>query len=774
MNKKRVDQCSLRSKAGQVTVFMIVGLILLFVFIFIILVSKSIQLGQLEEGKEGVLSKAFQKEGLRIYVEDCLRDSLTQGLLLVGQQGRLWSDQPGGRKRFEQGLTGIYITDGVRVFYALTNETYNQHTDQSYYPCSDGQRGVCSYQFPNTTIGFGTVEWLSSTIAGDLERYLIEETVVCVERQVRSNISQHIKVEASQDINLDLSLENDLILVKAYYPLKLVLGDEELFSLTNFDFSYSSKFKQLLETAISFPLQQDQQFIDFNFEEATLLENTFNYGCESSLSPTSICTRNIPSQQYRELSLKMERKSWPETGDTIIEFTVPEGVILETPGEYTFRFARQNRPPALDYISQCPGDDYDYLLLKGVAGNLGTLNFTLIAADPDEENSILRTESLDLNDDDLSDGSHFVVTNTNSLISREAPYIVTAIAEDSHQLTDWQHVRIKIQDQMSPMLEFINLADKSTTLSLEDPVCLVIINGLPNLQFSVNGLNPPVTDRSLCAPLVSFNVLTHDNNNLLVGQNNFRITGPSQSFGQGAECSYTLDITQTATVQECTPVTNTSYPYPYFDSPNPKLNTFYQFDTAGNRDDTLNPFQATRACCAADGTVLAGSCTIQKDLGCFTDEFYLERVSGSCTGRGNVCSKPVTAPFTPGINTCGDKSKPFCNDKIEDKCQNQEAWGFREGVGWCYGNTNTESGCNNFCKFPSGSLDTSAIVDIIGVTQNPDPNQANLKYSGTYDSQFFACGCSTRKDSPCDANYDGIFNGVCDGDFRITCEGDSP
>ena len=74
------------SRKGQLTMFIILGVVILFIFLFLIQMSSQFVLQQLEQSSEDVFSKAFKKEGLRIFVEDCLEDELRDAILLSGKQ----------------------------------------------------------------------------------------------------------------------------------------------------------------------------------------------------------------------------------------------------------------------------------------------------------------------------------------------------------------------------------------------------------------------------------------------------------------------------------------------------------------------------------------------------------------------------------------------------------------------------------------------------------------------------------------------------------------
>ena len=125
-----------------------------------------------EETQEKTLTKAFKKEALRIFVEDCLTDELEKGLVTIGKQGRLWNDQPGGTRRFEEGVTGTALGE-ERLFYAATNDLFPEYPNA--YPCeqriaSAGILPVCISKHQDWVRLFRA---RSSTLENDLRRYIV-------------------------------------------------------------------------------------------------------------------------------------------------------------------------------------------------------------------------------------------------------------------------------------------------------------------------------------------------------------------------------------------------------------------------------------------------------------------------------------------------------------------------------------------------------------------------------------------------------------------------
>mgnify|MGYP001611668797 FL=1 len=441
------------SRQAQITIFMIMGILILFAFLMVIFITGQFKEGQLKAAQEETISKLFQKEALRIFVEDCLADELEQGLLLIGKQGRLWDDQPGGRITFEEGVTGKSYPPGTteeKIFYAITNKLYPLFPQA--YPCKNDStpEEFCRYEYPNTQLKFGELEIQKSTIEADLRRFLTDKAQWCVETFVKNKVSSSLEVE-TEGMDLQLQIFPDGIDVNINYPLKFSVGQEEFFHLSTFDFFYPSKFGELLKAAVDFPLGMDLQFVDFNYDEEVIESPAFTYGSELSVRGCSpavsqfknyfLCSRALYFDLYSSLGIEME-KTPLDKGDDL--FVFKSLGILDQPEKYLYRFIRQNRPPALDYVNRegCPRAGYDYLVVKDVKDNpeLGKINITLFAVDPDEDEVVKYDVKGDFG---TQIGPKFSMTPV-----KEGLFNLKATAVDEHGLSDWQKVRVLVDRPM--------------------------------------------------------------------------------------------------------------------------------------------------------------------------------------------------------------------------------------------------------------------------------------------------------------------------------------
>ncbi|MBI2146649.1 hypothetical protein HYU22_04890 [Candidatus Woesearchaeota archaeon] len=490
MDHKRGDLTNFSSKA-QITIFMILGLIILVVFLFLLQLSTRLNQEKLDISREKVFDAAFKKEGLRLYVDDCLQDELEKGLLLLGRQGRLWADQPGGRLHFEPERSGIVYApgellgefDSSRIAYGVTKKDYIEQ--ENAYPCLDEGHSpeFCQYKFPNTTLGFGTLELLPSTLRSDLQRFMANRTVWCVQQFIANNISRQAVLE-SEPAEVSIDILDEGINIKSEYPLRFAIGRNEFFHLSTFDFFYSSRFGTMLNDIVTFPLQQDQRYLDFDYSAPSLEEQSFTFASEVDLGRNCrpvedhfICQRSLRQESRSSLGIEMTQEQLPN-GDDVFSFKPALYSIVNSPEPFVFRVARQNRPPALDYIERgsCPIGGYDYLVIKNDPV-LGGINVSVFALDPDEDAiqyQFIAPPRIPLTPED-NVTEEYVRDNLDV-----GPYYVTINASDEHGLSDWQDVRILVDRAMDASVSFkspyedisYDNGPASYRLSKEDPVYL--------------------------------------------------------------------------------------------------------------------------------------------------------------------------------------------------------------------------------------------------------------------------------------------------------------
>ena len=423
MNKKRDGSIGSYTKTGQITIFMILGMVILVVFLFLIAIVNSSQKSNLKAEQEKIFETIYPKAGINLFLEDCLEDPLTDAITTISKQGRLWEGlNPGGFIPFEDGKSGTYAKDGTAIAYGLLYTPFI--TSPNAYPCSSEDNGpeFCSYQYPDTTVKFGSLAIDPAILQEDIQRYLQAEVVSCAKSLAKQKISVDASVEVP-DPQFVVHLKEDEVSVEATIPFSLTLRGIEYFTTSSFALSQPTSLLGIVEKAAYFPLQADRDYVDFSFSkerEDILINRDYTFAsfddlkdslgqslCPSTDDPTPnylLCTQKLVAG-YASLGVEMETEI-TEKGDTIYTFSSPLA---------SYRFARQNRPPALDYInrSACPAGGYDYLAIEGDPV-FGSIDITAESDDPDEtvsENTIVVDSSSSLVNEDKNSKDRFLVSN---------------------------------------------------------------------------------------------------------------------------------------------------------------------------------------------------------------------------------------------------------------------------------------------------------------------------------------------------------------------------
>ena len=507
----------------------------------------------------------------------------------------------------------------------------------------------------------------------------------------------------------------------------------------------------------------DWQFVDFDLTKDVLQKPLFIYGVNSPV-PREECTtqdnhftcskKRLFADTYNNLDIELNKIEVGQ-GDDIFEFKPAwdeEGLK-----DYVFRVARQNRPPALDYISRCPAEEYDYLVVKNDP-YLGKINFTAFARDPDEDGVEL---SFAVGGQQIS-ASDSRFDKLPSEVGSGENIVLTVSASDGY-LRDWQDVRINVAPRLEPEIRIWNALlgkehEQAEILSIEDPVCLEIntknlqtIDGfslnlqrgsLENLRNGQNGLFSSDGNIFASCELDMFDIESIEEQMKKVfhtGSNALHLQG-RVPYGEEEQCGYDVDVTKTMEVKACLPWRGSQDP-------------FIPGSSSGSN------FKLNHSCC--EGTIddssswkLASEGKICSEReGCFnaTEPFYLYqkvRRCGDAQGkvRGNLCGgDEKVIRLQRGRDICGDSALSSCRMLIARECVRNEAWSFISNEGWCHGN----SGCNRFCD--------SEVVDPLGMTKAPG-------FLLSRDGKHLKCGCRGQLDgSPCDENFDGVFGGQCIG-----------
>ncbi len=834
---------------GQITIFIIVGLLLVFIFYFVIKTTSDVQKNALSDAQETIFNKLFKKESLRLYRDDCLQDSLSDALILLGKQGgKLWAGDPGGTQGFQETKNGIkYATpDGeFRVLYGITREK-NALTECDPGPCPDPypcdtSTPTCTYTFPDTTVGFGNRPLLTKQIIeGEISSYLKAKVPECMQRIINTEINPSIRIsDSTEDLTLQTLITDEGIKVEGEYPITMTLAGEEYFEISKIDLVYPTQLNKLLRTAITNPLKYDQKYIEFSFSQETLQNEEFPFASkeeDDALKPCDpvdltsyfTCFRALFQDDFQNLEISLESIE-SENGDDIFIIRTPINNIVNNPEDagaagdmFEFYIARQNRPPALDYISRnaCPGV-YDYLVIPGSTdlGSDGTelrkVEITLNAKDPDED--IAGQEEVKY----FNGLTEIPGDNGNyKLELPEAPDALVIVTKDKHDLFDRQDVKFFVDDELTSSFEVRNIIDgpggassDPIIISKEDPFWVLVTSPAPNPEkrdiaqtASVSLIQDDVTiplRESITLPDGSSTkpfgipepddggdgaIVTHYDG--MIGQeivDKFVQFSPGiakvaisyqATYCPGKPGEHTQITTSTVDVEiaECISYNNPERPFPspYHNYKQEAEKVF--LDNIG----TTSPYKATHVCCDNNNNLIPEAqkqeCFRNPEKGCYGLFLEIDQDPALVLirpfetpnlNRGYLALHEFARCTGKSGNTCGTPLYEFKLDG-EDKilCGKSGEYGCAHIPADCadgpaFNFIEDQGACIGKQGCETFCAPPKAVV-YKGQPRSPDDLNEQLK-QGTDLSNQLVCGCDSPGTNlkPCDKNFDGNFNGQC-------------
>ncbi len=759
------------SKKGQITVFIILGILLLFAFILVYQITTALNRSNLDAEKQKVLNKLLQPTALNIYINDCLEDNLKDGLKLLGQQGgKFWVSQPGGYVEFSS-LEGETASDpyqekgSVNVAYGLA---YYPLEPKNKYPCTGNPPApaFCSYLFPNLQYSFGSLIGVNVfDIETSLSNYLSQTTADCVTKLVNEKLltgQAEVKINEAKVL---VSLQYSGIQVEALYPMVLSYGKEKIETAQKFSFTLTGKYRQFFE-GVSDLLYNDIHFLDFD------LQNDYNkkeFSYQSDIDTNSQCKKQETTDSIKKITYLC--KGYNDLTEWGIEVTRDgERFIFESAdpelqinaNNYFFQIYRQNRPPVLDYISQWPSNDYDYVVIPGDK-ELGTLDLTAYAQDPDEDIITYSFSGEDIDQFELKDSEGNIInadaeTKDKVAVQKEkfienqqSPIKIVTVKVSDGDLFDWQDVRVLVEKEPKINLKILSpypdIAEGK--VSLEDPIFIeadypetLSIEGktksileIAGQQFTLeqpgcyyldkNGpttLEIPTCDSAAIKKQLS-NIKSKEFTNI------FTALGQEEAnlhirFEYSEEQKHDFaPESKIFSVKECLPHQGSAGDKDFFVSHSCCTENGYAKKEVICKKDTLDQPEAEQSC--------------NKD-GILQGKF----IPTYCSGKSSYCDNQPAKETSGSLDICGKITVKDCKDKVTEKCQEKKPGTYlSDKSGACLD-------CQTFCD--------KAVV----YTGKPE-SVSNTLQKVSLDKNF-DCGCSGNGGQPCDSNFDGFFKGKCE------------
>jgi len=121
------------SRKGQVTIFIIIGIIILFAFAGILYLTRTTTSEQVK-GQEEVLIATVPQEfqSIQTYTENCINEIATQGLIILGQQGGyIYPEVEGTYSAADPTNSDGLVLESLKIPYWRYNSKPNSNLQKS-------------------------------------------------------------------------------------------------------------------------------------------------------------------------------------------------------------------------------------------------------------------------------------------------------------------------------------------------------------------------------------------------------------------------------------------------------------------------------------------------------------------------------------------------------------------------------------------------------------------------------------------------------------------
>ena len=719
-------------KRGQVTLFMILGVVLVLVVVLLFSILSQFSEHSLEEQRQRAVQSATQTEALQHFISVCVEDALASGMKLLGEQGGyLFQDPYVEQYSTQYAPAYLALDEGARERKIAFLIVPRPHDEAPRYPCSEGFREMapafCRYPQYDGIVRFGesrlpVLEDGPFSIRSQLERSIIRYVRSCVQLEgIAREIGLGNTTFLAGEPHATVQFGAAQVSARVEYPFTITgAAGDPVTEVLLFSADVPVRFRRLHQAINDF-LMREVSDVEFPAESATLAET----GTQLALL--------APQLTLRRIAL---------AADDI--FVINDTASRIGNESYVFWLARKNRPPVLGYVAQYQSlhDRYDALLIHGEQ-----LALTLNASDPDEDS----VRSATSGDFGTSQGSEFT-----SAAAGVPPgyYRQTSTAADG-SLQDWQDVRILIEPQLSAGFRTANLYDDipDNVISPEDPLILdaratnTTLDPFADYTFQWSAFGDLLQADGACVvlpgysrcdePLPAIATIREQNTWPLSRVAALQLDVALSYNGRGQSSSLAQDVL----IAPCLPHRSSgALPPPGTDEA---------------------PYLADHTCCIgepaqdpatwrlAQKNELACAAQPNAKLSCEgTHLLQRQQKTVSCDGiRGNTCRELPDASnvhYSDWIitNTCGFSDPQYQCAQIASECEGFAPYGLRPAQGWCYG----AEGCASFC--PRG-------LPVVDLNRNGVADQGD------------ACGCSGSTSFACDEDADNTFEGVCQSTLGI-------
>ena len=370
-------------KRGQLTIFIILGIVLLFAFGFLFFVRNVFFEAKIEEQTQEKLQNVFRSESFKTYTSSCLDEVSKDAVLLIGKQGGNIYEEQGGIMQKEKIMPIQDKNKNISVSYGITwnplepdffppgsfttlpeyprqinifLQTYFGNNNLPYLCQPEGpnqetqgdiKRETCTFLDPFVKPGYGP-----DSIQEQLSLYIADKLDDCINLTDIPGLGEIVVEEGNYDVEVIFGKED--VMINAKIPLVVSIEGETLTQKAEFSSIVDVRLKKVYELAHAI-VENDRKWLSFDKKSENFTKKLEALG---KLQPGFNIDLSCPFCSYGDFV--------GFNFDDLIKITDAKSKIGKE--NFIFMFVIENRFPALEKISyfnpfnESPLSGYDIII----------------------------------------------------------------------------------------------------------------------------------------------------------------------------------------------------------------------------------------------------------------------------------------------------------------------------------------------------------------------------------------------------------------------------
>lgn len=400
---------------AQITVMVILVMIILFLFAIVFYIQNLVAQ---EVGTRKVMTtqqSSFDSQSLRMYVESCLNQVISNALLIVGRQGgKIYTEQGGFLDKGEIGLNYSNYTGNYNVSYAIFRPNGSIGIYNSTPPTYPWDNGTMHFPYNESDPGEEFIEgWYGTNYLPPLQKPYNNSIQEQLENYTNAQLPNCVDWSAFNIQGFNITSSNVIT--------NITFGESDI----NFDVNYPVTITETFSGRTS-------TITDFHIKMLVRLKQVYNFTHAIIQEDSTNITFNITELTNGSIIPHIQRNFSNTTNDFI---NVSDSLSILMGKPYEFWFMRHNRAPGLYHL------DFDLNKAFGIGNDTVTclekfIGGSITAADPDEDELLFNVTPRNLSDDYIAN----VCDNVNPAIAW-CPINVTV---NDTVFTDWENITVKV------------------------------------------------------------------------------------------------------------------------------------------------------------------------------------------------------------------------------------------------------------------------------------------------------------------------------------------